>query len=141
MLQVLVHEQPILCAAAENLVLVPCLLNDPIRGQLHQRTLGGRKLCWPTLHGENLRRRRLMLSVLLQRPRRTVGHFPPLTLISPSCYDCVDFHFARTVLHTFARVFVLYFTFSGLHYACLHFPPSSGHSARLRALVDLFIAN
>jgi hypothetical protein len=57
------------------------------------------------------------------------------------CYDCIDFHFARTMLCTFARMFVLYFTFSCLHYVCLHFPPSSGFSARLRALVDLFIAN
>jgi hypothetical protein len=56
------------------------------------------------------------------------------------CYDCIDFHFACTVLCAFTRMFVLCFTFSYLHYVCLCFPPSSRFSALLRVLVNPFIA-
>jgi hypothetical protein len=52
------------------------------------------------------------------------------------CYDCIDFCFAHSVLCTFGRMFVLYFTFSCFHYACLRFPPSS---SLLPAFVRLFI--
>jgi hypothetical protein len=45
------------------------------------------------------------------------------------------------VLYAFACMLVLYFTFGCFHYACLHFPPLSRLSARLRALVDPFVAN
>jgi hypothetical protein len=67
------------------------LLDSPVHELLHPENLSGRTLCLLVLRRGNLRRQRLMLSMLLRRPLHAVVHFPPLISIGPNGKLCTLF--------------------------------------------------